>query len=250
MNEMRRSVYLQAMGVDTYVSRCQLPGAAETRRLAIVRAVRAPFAQTVAQTVVDQLPNNSPARQPSSSAGLTRSDTVRATPAPAVAAVRPGAGNLPSRFSLVAISCGGWLWLEELESAPLAPQQLQLVQAMAEALGTVASQGAGHEDNDSGGRRPVRAVSTQFDWPMHTNQQLDLGEEAARESVTAFIRRKLEQPGCNGLVLLGRKCEARVPLAQLACSRLARTASSAEMLRSPLLKKQAWRDLRSLLQTL
>jgi hypothetical protein len=243
---MRRSVYLQAMGVDTYVSRCQLPGAAETRRLAIVRAVRAPLAQTG----VGQLAETAPARQPLSPAGLTRIETVKAAPAPAVAAVRPGAGNLPSRFSLAAISCGGWLWLEELENTPLAPEQLQLVQAMAEALGTVASHGAGHEDNSSGGRLPARAVTTQFDWPMHTNQQLDQGEEAARASVAAFIQRKLEQPGCNGLVLLGRKCEARVPLGQLACARLARIASSAEMLRSPLLKKQAWRDLRLLLQTL
>jgi hypothetical protein len=36
MNELRRMAYLNALGVDCYVSRTQLPGAAVTRRLAIV----------------------------------------------------------------------------------------------------------------------------------------------------------------------------------------------------------------------
>ena len=38
MNELRRMAYLDALGVDSYVSRVQLPGAAATRRLAIVTA--------------------------------------------------------------------------------------------------------------------------------------------------------------------------------------------------------------------
>ena len=33
MNELRRMAYLNALGVDCYVSRTQLPGAAVTRRL-------------------------------------------------------------------------------------------------------------------------------------------------------------------------------------------------------------------------
>jgi hypothetical protein len=152
---------------------------------------------------------------------------------------------VPPRFSLAAVTCGGWLWLEELEGAPLAAEQLQLLQAMADALAMIARNDAG----DRGDRGPARAVSTRFDWPIHTNQQLDLGEDAARASLAAFIQRKLEQPDCNGLILLGRACEARVPLAQLACPRLACTASTSEMLRNPLLKKQAWRDLRPLLES-
>jgi hypothetical protein len=44
---------------------------------------------------------------------------------------------------------------------------------------------------------------------------------------------------------LGQGCEARVALEQLDCARLARTVSTAAMLADPLLKKQAWHDLRS-----
>jgi len=229
VNEMRRSVYLQAMGIDAYVSRSQVPGAAETRRLAIVRAAPSPMLRPEAASPM----------------AMPHIETGRAVPVRTIVAAQPAPGNLPPRFSLAAITCGGWLWLEELEGASVAPEQLQLVQAMAEALGTAASRG----DGDSARGGPSRATATQFDWPIHSNQQLDQGEDAARASLAAFIRRKLEQPGCNGLVLLGSRCEARVPLAQLDCARLARTAGTAEMLRNPLVKKQAWRDLMSLLRS-
>ncbi len=232
---MRRSVYLQAMGVDSYVSRRQLPGAAATRRLTILRAAPSPAAPTAAPPRVDA----GSMGRPAAPVEIPHLDGGKPAPAPAAAAARPAPGEPAPRFSLAAISCGGWLWLEELD-CPLSPQQSQLVQAMAEALGTV----FGNDTSDPGGRGPTRAAASQFDWPMHSNRQLEQGEEAARAGLAAFIQRKLED--CKGLVLLGRACEERVPLGQLACSRVARTASTADMLRNPLLKKQVWRDLRSL----
>jgi hypothetical protein len=62
--------------------------------------------------------------------------------------------------------------------------------------------------------------------------------------VAGFIRRKLEQHQCRGLVLLGQSCEEKVPLDQLDCSSVLRTLSSAAMLVDSQLKQQAWRDLR------
>jgi hypothetical protein len=175
---------------------------------------------------------------------IPRLDSGKPAPAPAAAATRPAPGEPAPRFSLAAISCGGWLWLEELYS-PLSPQQSQLVQAMAEALVMV----YGNHTAASGGRVPVRAAASRFDWPMHSNQQLDQGEQAARAALVAFIQRKLELADCEGLVLLGRACEERVALGKLACARVVRTASTADMLRDPLLKRQVWRDLRSLFQS-
>jgi hypothetical protein len=116
---------------------------------------------------------------------------------------------------------------------------------MAEALLMV----YGNDSADPGGQVPARAAVSQFDWPMHSNQQLDQGVQAARAGLAAFIQRKLELADCKGLVLLGRACEERVPLEQLACPRIARTASTADILRDPLLKRQVWRDLRSLFQS-
>ena len=240
VDEIRRSVYLRAMGVDSYVSRRQLPGAAETRRLALLRAVPAPQAATAAAAPAD----TGPMRRPAAPVEIPRLDGGKSALAPAAAAVRPAPGEPAPRFSIAAISCGGWLWLEELYS-PLSPQQSQLVQAMAEALGMV----YGNDSTDPGGRVPARAAVSQFDWPMHSNQQLDQGEQAARAGLAAFIQRKLELADCKGLVLLGRACEEWVPLEQLACPRVVRTASTADILRDPCSERQVWRDLRSLFQS-
>ena len=117
---------------------------------------------------------------------------------------------------------------------PLASDQVQLVQAMATTLDRAASQQQGQ----------ARPEIAHFDWPIHTNQQLDLGEEAARATVAGFIGRKLEQRACRGLVMLGAACASRVPLDQLHCAHTVMTVSTAQMLEYPQLKQQAWRDLR------
>ena len=241
MDEVRRLAYLRAMGVDAYISRGQVSGAAVTQRLAIVRKLPAPPPSLEMEPAAG-IPEPP---QPHSSipVQLPRIDTARVVPLPAAAPpARAARAELPGKFRLAAISCGGWLWLEELADPAFTAEQLQLLQAMAEALRPL-------ENRDKpGGRDPVRPEVAQFDWPIHTNQQLDLGPEAARSSVAGFIQRKLDQLACRGLVLLGADCEARVALEQLQCERLARTVSTAAMLRNPLLKKQAWADLRPVFQ--
>ena len=235
MNELKRLVYLQALGIDGYVSRGQLPGAAATRRLAIVPA--SPVAPAIAQ----QLTESASPRRGEQMPAIEIPSLETAAPAPVAGMVEPRPSRLqkPLKFSLAAVSCGAWLWLEELDGAPFAPSQLQLVQAMAEALGRLGVGSAAGEAPATGSGPQL----TQFDWPMHTNLQLDQGQEAAHSSVAAFIQRKLEQGQCMGLILLGPECEARVPLDQLDCARIVRTVSSARMLREPLLKRQAWQDL-------
>ena len=271
MNELKRRAYLDALGIDTYVSRGQLGGAAPTRRLAIVPAVstlgagddpgtaevvarvpaeRAPPVRVSADRVSPDRVSPDLAELPGRDAArLPRIDTATAAPAPAAAVATPRHQATVPRFSLAAIVAGGWLWLEELQGMPLAREQVQLVQAMAHAL----CEAADHADKArSGQAQPVqtgpaaaRPEVTQFDWPIHTNQQLDIGEEAARASVAGFIGRKLEQRQCRGLVLLGQSCKARVPVDQLEVPTVT-TAGSTELLADARLKKQAWRDLLSL----
>ena len=90
------------------------------------------------------------------------------------------------------------------------------------------------------------AEVSQFDWPMHNNRQLGLGEDAARASLCGFVGRKLES-GCRGLVLLGKAGAARLSLDQIGAVAVVQTSSTAEMLSSPQLKKQVWKDLSTLL---
>ena len=223
MHELSRMAYLDALGIDSYVSRAQLPGAAPTRRLAIVTASNR---QELAASVIPE-----PLR--------SRTSLVAEPARPAAVSVQASAASQQSepvpRFSLTAIVAGDWLWLEEL-AGPLTTDQVRLVQSMAQAL-LLCHQSLGGEVKPA-----VQPEVAQFDWPIHTNHQLDLGEEAARASVVGFVDRRLGQHGCRGLVLLGQACVQRVPRQQISIVTVD-TMSSAEILAQPALKRQVWRDL-------
>ncbi len=235
MNELRRMAYLDAMGVHSYISRSQLPGAAASQRLVIVRTEAAAAGPAAPAEVEDVRRVLAPVPQ-------VEETTVPVTPTPAATAAADSAtqpaAELP-RFSLAAMIAGDWLWLEELNGLPLATEQVQLVQAMARAL-----QRATGQDEDLPGLARPQVV--QFDWPMHNNPQLDLGVQAARAGVAGFIERKLEQYHCRGLILLGASCKARVPVDELGDTPVTATLGTAAMLADPQLKKQAWHDLLAL----
>jgi hypothetical protein len=249
MNELRRMAYLEALGVDSYVSRRQLPGAALTRRLLIhVTSKEPPVLKEGAggSVLLEAGTTSKKTTRPDASSWPEVAPRVRAqTPVPAPAP-DPAQGVAPvPRFSLITIVAGDWLWLEEITDMPLATEQVQLVQSMARAL--LRGSGDGRENVASADARVATKPEVgQFDWPMHTNRQLDLSEDAARASVVAFISRTLEKHGCRGVVLLGQSTARRVPLSELRM-RAAHTASSAEILARPALKRQVWLDLQSLL---
>jgi hypothetical protein len=127
------------------------------------------------------------------------------------------------------------LWLEELGEIPLTTEQVQLIQAMAHAL-----------KRCLGGATEVPAAARpdilRFDWPMHNNRQLDSGDDAARAGIAAFVNRRLEQFGSRGLVLLGQSGANRVIPNALDIVTVC-TASSADILQTPSLKRQVWQEL-------
>ena len=221
MNERSRIAYLDAMGIDTYVARVQLPGAAASLRRPVMPRTPAPpeSPTSLLREVIPAPAAVTPARVSAESSPPTMEASDQGRPHDPVA-----------RFSLAAVVAGQLLWLEELQDSPLSAVQVQLVQAMAQALG------AGDE----------KPEVSQFDWPMHNNQQLDLGAGAASAALTGFIGRKLEQQTCRGVVLLGEQCRLRVPLDQLGAATVVATVSTAQMLGEPRCKKQAWRDLQAL----
>jgi hypothetical protein len=278
MNELRRMAYLDALGIDSYVSRSQLPGAAPTRRLALAFACPATdpgvAGDAAGVRVAPPAPHSTGIRPVSNAVGRQQQAVVAAARtgdslppgAAAPGVVAPGVvapGEVAPRFSLVAMVAGDWLWLEELAGMPLTTEQVQLVQSMAQALllnrtapGRTAP-GRALPDAASRGpaprgpapRGPARPVVEQFDWPIHTNHQLDLGAEAAQASVAGFVGRRLDQYDCRGLVLLGQSCAARLPLQEINIPTVS-TASSAQILEQPALKRTVWRDLLPLVSTL
>ena len=215
-SELTRLAYLQAMGVDSYVSRHYLPGAALTRRLAIATQGTTPTGEEAGEPATPRLPDI-----PLQKAGRAPQER----PAAAVADAEPVAEI--DTFSIAAVIAGGWLWLEELPQVALAQEQVQLIGAMARALGLPQQQPA----------------VAQFDWPMHTNAQFDLGPDAARSGLLGFIQRQLTDFGISTVVFLGEGCQQRLP-EQLAVGQRIRTVSTRAMLGEPLLKRQAWQDLR------
>lgn len=143
----------------------------------------------------------------------------------------PPASPVPT-FTVVATLSADVLWLEELRYPALATEQVQLLQAMAAALGIPKS----------------RCEVTQFNWPLHRNRQLDQGEEAATAALTGFANRKLTDKSCRAVVLLGASVGGRVTVSELSAAVKISTVSTAEMLEQPSLKARAWRDLRPLLR--
>lgn len=218
--------YLQALGIDSYVSRAQLPGAGPSRRLAIVP--RAPGA-------AGEPP---PASVPASSAPQALPDLEPAPrPQPVVAPPHP-VSSPAVRFNLAATLAGPWLWLEDLGGQPMAAEQAALVGAMAGALLLRAG--------DSRHPLPLKPQVALFDWPLHNNRQLDNGQEAARAGLAAFVGRLLQDSACSGLVVLGEGAAHWLDAAQHAV-RVVQAPATRDMLSRPGLKRRAWDELQALL---
>ncbi len=240
MNELRRMAYLEALGIDSYVSRTQMPGAALTRRLAIVSA------PTVIDPVMTSAASAATIAPDKQAVGRARDLHPSEPHLRSAVAVPVATGSLSRsvavpRFSLTAIVAGQWLWLEELGGMPLTKEQVQLVQSMAQALLLHRESRTAVAMSATRSQMAQPNVS-QFDWPIHTNHQLDLGTQAAQASVAGFVSRRLEQHGCRGLVLLGEACALRVPSNEVKFLTV-QTASSAQILAQPTLKPSVWRDL-------
>jgi hypothetical protein len=230
MHELTRLAYLDAMGIDSYVPRGPLPAAAPSRRLQVIRRVSpAPVTERTAVPVAP--PANASAQLKASLATTperSRASRVSVDSEPAVPA--QAATEMPV-FSLAAVGLGGWYWLDEIPPGrDLGPEYLQLLQAIAVALGMEVGE----------------PVFEQFNWPLHTNSRLDRGEQAARGGLGGFLVSRLERYQPAGVILLGEMEQGWFDRGLLSPHRIVATVSAWKMLRQPALKRQAWSDLQVL----
>lgn len=233
--ELKRSEYLSAMGIDSYVSRRPLPGAMESRRMVVLPSRAGEDATSRTEAGPSALKSAGAAGgQARGRHGPDSADPVAELTLQGSAAASASA----DRFSLAAIVAGGFLWIEELQDMPLARDQTRLVMAMARALG----------ESGSSGDEPGPDI-TQFNWPIHNNAQLDQGEEAARAALVGFISRKLNQHRCQGLIVLGKACADRIPVEELPPLASGTLPATIDMLRKPHLKKEAWGALSGMLRS-
>lgn len=218
---------LQAMGLTLYTARYPLPGAAASPDL-LEACAAAEVESGVPPSMPDRLSEEKSfpeamAQMVSSTALPTEPPGQRPTPGRAPVAASPA----PAPFTLAAVALGGCLWLEELPDGVLGRDQVKLMRAICQAMSW-----------------PVEPVSVnQFAWPMHRNPQFDQGAHAARAALSAFVQRQIEASHCARLILLGQPVQDR--LGELSPQTpVLRTQSTRDMLREPLLKRDAWRDLR------
>ena len=221
MHELTRLAYLNAMGIDSYVPRCPLPAAAPSRRLRVIRRLApGPDPERSTVPVAAQLKASLSAVPEQSRGSLTATDSI-----PVVST--QAAAEMPV-FSLAAVGLGGWYWLDEIPPGrDLGPEYLQLLQAIAAALGMDAGQ----------------PVFEQFNWPLRTGTRLDRDEQAARDGLGGFLVSRFERYQPAGVILLGEMEQGWFDRELLVPHRIVATVSAWKMLREPALKRQAWTDL-------
>lgn len=198
MREPWRSNYLQAMGVAVYVPRLHLPGAAPSRPvLWDVEALAKRPPAVIAPAAMVEEPDSS---------DQVRIQVERHQP-PSVSIVRELAGGSPAVRAETAVE-------RTAATSPVPRFALQIVRAD---IGVLLI-----DDAPVGGRvnrgdyqrfignlllalfrQSAQLSMDPFIWPMVKNPSVDQGEQAARESLGAYVQRQASETGCERLILLG-----------------------------------------------
>ena len=209
--EMARRKALEAMGIDVYVSRFDLPGAAPAVRQRVESSnppvVPDHSSETGALAVETATGGNkTPASTPATSAPVReRSEAVR--------------------FSMLLASAGPFLWIEQLSDGLIRQDQLALINAMARAISPQAS---------------IR--QQQFDWPMRGGSAVASDAESAKQALQGLIQRMAREVNAKRVVVMGT--------CPFLSDRIAQSAvvipSTLAMLSNASLKREAWQALKPL----
>ena len=209
--EMARRQALKAMGIVSYVSRYDLPGAAPAQR----QSLSPPSAPAVTQTM-DAPRAKTP---PNVSSQPVKSHTV-----PQSSVVKPAGDAV--QFSMLIVSAGQFLWLEQLPDGLIRQDQLALINSMACAVS-----GAGFE-----------MTQQQFDWPLRGNSALGSDAESAKQALQGLIQRMAREVDARRVVAMGDCQFLPDRIAQSAVS----IPSTMAMLVDATHKSAAWQSLKPL----
>lgn len=282
MSELQRQAYLKAMGVDCYIPRLSLPGAPVSQLYALPDVAYVDNETEVSPNItaspaaifggedraapgvaVASASNTTSASAATSGRGAAMdllrgelgAEPAKNAPQPVAellsaatkAVQQAGAGpESTPHFALSIIRGGNVLLIDEGLTGQTDPTQyLQLLQNMLQALGA----------------KPQALSIDAFVWPMIKHSAIDQTEQAARQTLEAFLAKQIEQLSTRYIVLMGATASRYVVddtpaqgefiahqfsaypqlSAQLIC-----TQSAALMLTDPQLKRQLWSDLQPL----
>lgn len=265
MNELQRQAYMEAMGVDCYMPRLQLPGAAVSQQcvlpdLALPMTIVADDAKDVsavpAATVQARAASSGASEssraiqalfeQPSKAESLAQGRSASSIDE-AVDFIKSAAAKkqtVPS-FSLSILRGSHIMLIDNAIPGHIDPNSyMQLLQNMLFALGL--------------GKQQLSLDA--FSWPMSHNSQVDQSKSAAIQTLEAFLSKRVEQDNITYLILMGETAgqyldiefapdaglgkHARLPV------QFVQTHSAGLMLDQPLLKPQVWEQLQPLYHVL
>lgn len=220
--EMARRQALSAMGIDVYVSRYDLPGAAPAvrQRLAQAEAAEVVSSDIPARVAIANTASTTPAMRVNSVKTSERASAPSQT-----SGVSPAKSTEAVTFSMLLASAGPFLWLEQLADGLLRQDQLALINAMARALSS-----------------DVSVRQQQFDWPMRGNTALSGDVESAKQALQGLIQRMAREVDAKRVVVMGACPFLPDRIAQSAVVIPATIA----MLQNPALKREAWQALKPL----
>jgi hypothetical protein len=245
MLEPRRSRYLRALGIDSYVPRQALPGAlpsvaCEWETVSTlespVNTAAAAMLDTAAPSIAPSIAETTQVQPPA--ARLAAAIDLPSVAAPrrderanvSVAATASVETEAAPRIAL-AIAVGSGVMV--VDDAPASPAERSEFQRL---LGNILF--ALHADT----RPPALDV---FLWPMLKQPQLDRSAAAARETLAAHIQNQVERHAVHTVLLLGEAAGQWLEIAA-ADLRCVRSVSALGCLRNPALKRQLWHDIRPL----
>lgn len=190
MLEPHRSRYLRALGVDVYVPRQLLPGAAIAEPVAWELEVEAVVLSPLKDSLVDA-PASGVVVTPSARLSLPDLEIAAKSVAkslPQTPVIETSKIDLP-RFSLMVARCD--IGIVVIDEGPRAEQRreeyIRLLGSLMFALY----------------RRPVMIEADQFVWPMVKNPVVDQGEQAARDTLGAYLQRQCSLVNGRTIVALG-----------------------------------------------
>ena len=220
--EMARRQALEAMGIDVYVSRYDMPGAAPAIRQRLVQKEPAEVTTSDSPARAAKVHTASPSPAPRAD---SPTNTERTSTPSQSSGVSPATSTEAVTFSMLLASAGPFLWVEQLADGLLRQDQLALINAMARALSA-----------------DVSVRQQQFDWPMRGNTALSGDAESAKQALQGLIQRMAREVDAKRVVVMGACPVLPDRIAQSAVVIPATIA----MLQNPALKREAWQALKPL----
>lgn len=236
--EAKRLAYLQAMGVESFFPRRELPGAPPP---VLCETLPEPGVDTpvVAEPFRE---NTAPVSAPNT--GLDREALLKElAPKSAVAAVKAEqSAPAPVRaekiqFNLRFIQVPGLAMI--VDSSPLSSPEPLIQRFAANLLLAIAGL-----SKDWEGQIKANFQQHLFKWPLVGNRQIEQGEQAAREAVSAAILANCERQGIARILLLGEQAVDYAAADYPGC-RVLSSYAIAHFLQEPLSKRELWQSLKA-----